>query len=135
MGWKHNPTFGLTQPGLMAGRAAQSRGMGRPTKPPLECDRWHKVAQAAITRRLREMFPSSTDTDRYEKLYKLSGVAAETLRRFMKGETSMTLRNLVLIANAISLTLPALFGAPMDAGRVDSSADSEQTVQLHRRRN
>jgi len=63
-----------------------------------------------IEARLAVMFPRATGpTQQYESLSKLSGVGAETIRKFVMGQSSMTLKKLRSVAQALSLSLAELF--------------------------
>lgn len=106
----NNPVFGITQPSNGVKSILKLVTMGRRRKTPAEADQDEMIMRRNIEGRLDVMFPrASGPTEQYEGLSKLSGVGAETIRRFMTGESSMTLRKLRAIAQAISLSLAELF--------------------------
>lgn len=123
MALDNNPVFGRMQPSNGSGGKLNFAPISRRRKTPIEPD----AAQRNIAQRLGAMFPRATGaTQQYEQLAKLSGVGAETIRRFMNGDSSMTLRNLSAIAEAISLTLPELFTDPIAARKAVPAADTER---------
>lgn len=68
------------------------------------------IARRNIERRLKEMFPKASGmTQRYELISKIAGMGPETVRMFMVNKQSMTLKNLISLAEAIGLSLPELF--------------------------
>jgi transcriptional regulator with XRE-family HTH domain len=108
--------------------------MGRRRKTPIDGEREEMIARRNIEARLAVMFPRATGpTQQYEGLKKLSSVGEETIRRFMTGQSSMTLRNLQAIAQALGLTIVELFteeSAPTDGPQ---AGDDRGSGSLQRR--
>ena len=135
MGTYDKPVNGILQPGSGRCCFVQLPHMGRPKKPTRQAiDDEHDLAVANVSRRLREMWPNKTDTDRYKLLQGCSGVGTETIRKFMTHEQSPRLETLVKIAVATSLTLPLLFGRFENPTTFEAHGQTQESQQLQRRR-
>lgn len=125
-----NPVFGISQPSNGVDYKLRLSVMGRRHKTQTKAD----AVRKNIAARLNVMFPNDTDTEQYRKLQSLCGVGAETTRKFMKGLSSMTLRKLEAIADAISLTMVQLFTDPEPARKPGPSPNDDPGEDILQRR-
>lgn len=128
---KNKPVSGITQPDNGADYAISFSVMGRRRKIVLETDTPDSIMRRKIEARLNIMFPRATGgTQQYEMLSKVADVGAETIRAFMVGERSPTLKNIMKVAEAVGLTLPELFTKEITKGSV---VDESEQAYLQRR--
>lgn len=132
--WTINPQTGLRNPKRVPDRRYAVR-MGRPPKDPAPKDATHAVFIDRVTHLVATAFPKAIrDTDRYEQLAKRAGIAAETVRRAMKGQTSPTLETMDAIARALGESVSSLLSHtpnPRIAPPPDGKGDE---AELHRHR-
>lgn len=129
----NNPVYGTMQPSNGVDTQLKYVPMGRRRKIPIEPD----AARRNITARLNLMFPRASGvTQQYLQLAKLSGVGEETIRKFMLGDSSMTLRNLTSIADSVGLTMSELFADEQPARKAGPppAGDDAGSGILHPRR-
>lgn len=99
--WFAQPTYG-------AGLGVPFMSMARPLQH-VQLSGVAAVVARNILMRLPGAFPSATNqTAQIKQLAKKSGVAAETIRRILKGEVSPRLDNLDAIAQAFGITVSTL---------------------------
>lgn len=102
------PVFGIMQPALGGLAPVTFRPVGRPPKLP-QLTGINKVLSDNIRLRMVGAFPAaSTDTERIAALAAKAGIAPETIRRIVVGETNPRLDNIEAIAVAFGVTAAVL---------------------------
>lgn len=105
---EHKPIFWSTQPTYGANPSIPLDDMGRPQKH-AELSGVASVLARNILLRLPGAFPEAhNQTGQIKLLAKKSGVAAETIRRILKGEVSPRLDNLEAIARAFGTSVSVM---------------------------
>jgi transcriptional regulator with XRE-family HTH domain len=108
MRMEHKPIFWSMQPTYGAALSLTLEDMGRPQKH-AELTGVASILARNILLRLPGAFPSATNqTGQIKLLAKKSGVAAETIRRILKGEVSPRLDNLEAIARAFGTSVSVM---------------------------
>lgn len=128
MGTHDKPIYWFAQPTCGADPPLPSTDMGRPQNPVYLTGTAAVVARN-ITIRLPGAFPEAPNqTAQIKLLAKRSGVAAETIRRILKGEVSPRLDNLDAIAQAFGISVSILTSktGPLDKFQASFRAEVKQ---------